>query len=562
MFQGLNLEVGAGERLAVLGPSEAGKSTLALTLQGLIPRMIKGEFRGRVEVAGVSTVSLRPCQLASRVGTLFQDFEAQLFSTRVDQEVAFGPENLGLPREELRRRVRDSLTLVGLEGLAARDPTTLSGGQKQLLALAAVLALQPRLLILDEPTSDLDPLRVEELLATLSKLSLLQGLTLIVLGADLRLARYCSRLVLLSEGRVAADGVPAQVLRQVDIFRQLGLRPPELPALFQDLGQEVLPLTLKEAVAQAERLGWGELQEKITPTLTLSPQGGGELVGTAAASFAAISANGRQVLAPAPAPAPEILALREVTFAYPGSPPLLQDFSLGFREGELAAILGPNGSGKTTVLKLLRGLLKPQAGEVWAATRGEALRVGFVFQNPDYQLFAEQVWEEVAFGPRLLGLTPREVEARVENALARVHLLNRAGDDPFSLTKGQRQRLAVAGVLALAPQVIILDEPTTGLDHREQEDLLQLVQELHGQGHTVILVTHSMWAAATYAQRLVVLKDGRIVLDGPTREVLAREDLLAQARLRPPAVAQLSRRLGFLALTPQEFLDGIRGLKR
>ena len=538
MFQGLNLEIGAGERVAVLGPSEAGKSTLALCLQGLIPRMIKGEFRGRLEVAGASTLSLRPRQLASRVGTLFQDFEAQLFSTRVDQEVAFGPENLELPREELQRRVRESLALAGLDGFDPRDPATLSGGQKQLLALAAVLALSPRLLILDEPTSDLDPRRVEELLAALGRLSRIQGLTLLLLGADLRLARHCSRLMLLAGGRVAADGPPELVLKKVSVFRELGLRPPEFPALFHDLGQETLPLTLEEAVAQATGLGWGGQSEDLAPRATgpLPPAPG----------------------APSPAAA-EILALREVTFAYPDSPPVLRDFSLGFREGELTAILGPNGSGKTTVLKLLRGLLKPQAGEVRLGVPDQALRVGFVFQNPDYQLFAEQVWEEVAFGPRLLGLAPEEVQDRVATALARVHLLNRAADDPFSLTKGQRQRLAVAGVLALAPQVIILDEPTTGLDHREQEDLLNLVAELHGLGHTIIMVTHSMWAAATYAQRLVVLDDGQIVLDGPTREVLVQEEILARARLSPPAVVQLSRRLGFLALTPEEFRARVRG---
>jgi energy-coupling factor transport system ATP-binding protein len=179
--------------------------------------------------------------------------------------------------------------------------------------------------------------------------------------------------------------------------------------------------------------------------------------------------------------------------------------------------------------------------------------VGFVFQNPDYQLFAEQVWEEVAFGPRQLGLEEMEVTRRVERALARVHLLERAGEDPFSLTKGQRQRLAVAGVLALTPQVIILDEPTTGLDHKEQEDMLELIRELHGQGHTIFMVTHSMWAAANYAHRMVVLKNGKIVLDGPPREVLAQEEVLASCRIKPPSIAQLSRGLGFMALTAEEF---------
>jgi energy-coupling factor transporter ATP-binding protein EcfA2 len=534
VFDGLNLAVRPGERVAVLGPSEAGKSTLALCLQGLIPRMIKGDFRGVVEVDGCLTTACRPRQLAGRVGILLQDFEAQIFSTRVDQEVAFGPENLGLPRQELKQRVRDCLALLGLAGLDDRNPATLSGGQKQLLALAAVLALSPRLLVLDEPTTDLDPVRVEELLAGLDRLSRTRNLTLILLGEDLRLAHLCSRIVLLNRGEIVSDGPPDRILREVELLRGLGLNPPELPALFHDLGEKTLPLTLAAAADQARALGWARPGGAV---IDLASEPGGQ------------------------GPPPyqdEILTLRRVTFAYPDQPPVLQDFSLSFREQELTAILGPNGSGKTTVLKLLRGLLTPQAGEVWCPP-DEKFRVGYVFQNPDYQLFAAQVWEEVAFGVRLLGLSSPEVERRVETALTRVHLLDRARDDPFSLTKGQRQRLAVAGVLALAPRVIILDEPTTGLDHQEQQDLLGLVRELHAQGHTVVMVTHSMWAAATYARRLVILLDGRVLLDGPTRQVMAESELLTQARLVPPAVVQLSRALGFTALTPAEFRQRGRG---
>lgn len=530
VFAGLDLVVRPGERLTVLGPSEAGKSTLTLALLGLIPRMIKGEFKGAIEVDGCLTQVCRPRQLAGRVGVLFQDFEAQLFCTRADLEVAFGPENLELPRTELQRRVKECLGLLGLTGFVDRNPATLSGGQKQLLALAAVLALEPKLLVLDEPTTDLDPLRVEELLDTLDRLGRTRDLTLMLLGEDLRLARLCTRLVLLDQGKIVADGPPETVLRKVELFRRLGLNPPELPALFHDLGAKALPLTLTDAVSQAQTLGW---TGHIVPGLSTRE-------------------------AEPTAPAPEILALRRVTFAYPGQMPVLQDFSLAFQQGELAAILGPNGSGKTTVLKLLRGLLTPQTGELWQPP-GENFRVGFVFQNPDYQLFAEEVWDEVAFGVRLLGLAPAEVEHRVQTALTRVHLLNRAKDDPFSLTKGQRQRLAVAGVLALAPQVIILDEPTTGLDHQEQRDLLDLIRELHSQGHTVIMVTHSMWAAATYARRLVVLLDGQILLDGPTRQVLADPDAVGQARLVPPPVVMLSQALGFTALTPAEFRLQVRG---
>jgi len=411
---------------------------------------------------------------------------------------------------------------VGLAGLEHRDPATLSGGQKQLLALAAVLALEPRLLILDEPTSDLDPLRVEELLDTLGWLAERQNLTLLLLGEDLRLAQHCTRLVLLNQGQVVADGQPQEISRQVETLRRLGLRPPGLPALFWDLGRQELPLTLKEAWGLAADLGWR--------------------MGARAA--------GGDGTAPAPVLGEEILALKQVDFAYPGGQEVFRDFSLGFRQGELAAVLGPNGCGKTTLLKLLRGLLKPRAGELVSAP---GLRVGFVFQNPDYQIFAAKVEEEVAFGPRQLGLAAAEVEQRVETSLARVHLVHLAAEDPFSLTKGQRQRLAVAAVLALAPQVIILDEPTTGLDHREQVDMLDLIRELHSQGHTIIMVTHSMWVAAHYARRLIVLETGRVALDGPTREVLAQEETLTACRLRLPAVVRFSRKFGFMALNAQEF---------
>jgi energy-coupling factor transporter ATP-binding protein EcfA2 len=523
IFEDFRLEVTPGERLAVLAPSESGKSTLALCLNGLIPRLIKGEFRGRVEVAGCLTDHYWPRDLASRVGVLFQDFEAQLFSTRVDQEVAFGPENLGLPHPELYRRVDRALGLVGLAHLEDRDPVTLSGGQKQLLALAAVLSLEPGLLVLDEPTTDLDPKRVEELLETLDQLCQRENLTLILLGEDLRLARHCSRIILFSQGQVRADGPPDQILRQVDTLRYLGLRPPALPALFHDLGESTLPLTLDEAVLQARGLGWHLVEPgKHRPGEADQPLPRG----------------------------PEILALKEISFSYPGNPPVFVNLSLGFRKGEITAILGENGSGKTTMLKLLQGLLEPQAGEVW---RAPDIRVGFVFQNPDYQLFAEEVWEEVALGPRLLGLAADEVRQRAETALSQVHLLDSAQEDPFSLTKGQRQRLAVAAVLALMPQVIILDEPTTGLDHQEQEDMLALIRELHAKGHTIIMVTHSMWAASRYARRLIVLHRGLVALDGPTREVFAAEERLAACGLRSPEIVQLSRSLGFVALTPEEF---------
>ncbi|MEJ2069914.1 MAG: ABC transporter ATP-binding protein [Syntrophobacterales bacterium] len=286
VFQDFHLDVAPGERVALLAPSEAGKSTLALCLNGLIPRMIKGEFRGKVEVDGRLTHGCWPRELASKVGVLFQDFEAQLLATRVDQEAAFGPENLGLPRPELSRRVGRALDLVGLTGFETRNPATLSGGQKQLLALAAVLTLEPGLLVLDEPTTDLDPQRVEELLETLDSVCQRENLTLLLLGEDVRLARHCSRLILVHQGTVVANGPPDQVLRQVDIFRRLGLRPPALPTLFHDLGETAavkLPCSScsggcsnPRAGKSGARLrsGWDSFSK--IPTISITPKRSGK----------------------------------------------------------------------------------------------------------------------------------------------------------------------------------------------------------------------------------------------------------------------------------------------
>jgi energy-coupling factor transport system ATP-binding protein len=424
------------------------------------------------------------------------------------------------------------MELMGLNGLADREPATLSGGQKQLLALAAVLALQPQTLILDEPTSDLDPWRVEDLLQTLEILRQRENLAMVLLGQDLRLTEHSDRIILLSEGKVVAEGKPGEILRQVETFRRLGLQPHPLAALFFDLGQADLPLDLNAAAALGRRLGWDNPDPP--PAAASGPVAG-----------------------------PEILALRQVDFGYPERPLLWEKLSLSFYQGEIVAILGANGSGKTTLLKLLRGLLHPQAGELWirpdSEQSGGPARLGFVFQNPDYQIFAEEVGEEVAFGPRQLGLSETEVKGRVDQALSQVHLLDQAAEDPFSLTKGQRQRLAVAAVLAMAPALIILDEPTTGLDHGGQMGMMELIRELNQRGHTIIMVTHSMWAAAAYASRLIIMQEGRIILDGPTREVLSQEEALAGCNLFPPLVTRLARLLGWSALTAAEFLGRVKG---
>jgi energy-coupling factor transport system ATP-binding protein len=249
------------------------------------------------------------------------------------------------------------------------------------------------------------------------------------------------------------------------------------------------------------------------------------------------------------------LAARRLTYAYPGGPTVLLPTDLTIRQGEFVAVLGRNGSGKTTLAKLLAGVLRPCAGAVANSAAGRG--IGFVFQNPDHQIFAETVEAEVAFGPRLRGFSGAEVARRVDEALAAVHLSDRRTSDPFLLSKGGRQRVAVASVLAMTPEALILDEPTTGLDHREAREMMALVCRLNAQGHTVVIVTHAMWVAAEYARRTVVMDRGRVLADGPTREVFRQRDILAMAALKPPEAVRLADLLGVDALSPDEIVAGL-----
>jgi len=535
VLHGISLEVYKGEFLALMGPSEAGKSTLCATLNGLIPHFHKGRLRGEVNVNGRSTRETSVAQLAETVGMVFQDFEAQLFSTSAELEVAFGPENFAVPRDEIARRIDENLSYVGLSALRRRPPSTLSGGQKQKLAIASVLAMRPGILVMDEPTTDLDPISKLGIFEITDELRKRDDLTLVVVEHETEEILRADRVGLLKDGRLVRLGPVREVLSEVDLLEELGIMPLGIPRFFKLMGQPVLPLTVEEGLCAFEQAGW-----KLSD-----------------ATYAEVVAEDSAMAREHPT---ALIVCRALEHTYPNGVRALQGIDLEINKGELVAIVGQNASGKTTLAKHFNGLLMPSGGTVsvnGAATQELGVfklgqTVGYVFQNPDHQIFSETVFDEVAFSPRLRRLSEPEVIQRVTEALEAVGLAGFETQDPFSLTKSGRQRVAVASVLAARPEVLILDEPTTGLDYKEQRSMMEMVRRLNAAGSTIIFITHHMWVVAEYARRVFVIKDGRLLLQGTTREVFAHERELRESFLRPPHLVQFANRLGKTLLNANE----------
>jgi len=535
----VNLIQRGGQMIGIMGASGAGKSTLAKVLNRIVPELEGGDFRGVVRISGKPIADAHVCDLATEIGMVFQDFESQLFSTTVAHEVAFAMERVGMPRDQILARLAPALEAVGLRGFEHRDPTTLSGGQKQRLAIASVLALRPRVIVLDEPTTDLDPEGRDEVFVLIRRLRE-DGLSLIVIEHEADELRQCDRIVLLRAGSIIVDGTPAEVMPRLELLEECGVNPPSLDRVVQMLGIEGHPANIDDAESAIRK------RLPRMPSVPRAP---------------ATSAN-RAVVESKP-----LLEVENISFAYPDGPKVLDGISLCIGPGEFLAIVGQNGSGKTTLAKMTVGLIAPDAGSILLDGRDRASlrpaetagQIGYVFQNPDHQIFAPTVEEEVKFGPRNFGLEDDEIERRCDEVLRAVALDNHRGSDPFLLSKGQRQRLAVASVLALRPRLLILDEPTTGLDYREQRKMMTLVSDLNRGGVAIVMITHTPWLVAEYAHRVVLMRAGRKLFDGPVREFFIEDELLRTSSFQPPEVTTLGRRFGIVALSAAELADWLRG---
>jgi energy-coupling factor transporter ATP-binding protein EcfA2 len=539
-LDGISLSVAEGECIAILGPTGAGKSTLACVMNGTVPNFADGELSGSVMVDGLCPRQAGTAKMASRVGLVFGDPDTQLFGMTVEEDVAFGPANLGLGYDEIMNRVQKALSDLRLTGLERRPPHRLSGGQKQATAIAGVCAMLPKVMVLDEPTSMLDPEGKARVFSIVRMLKEQLGVTVILIEQEVDdIIGLADRVYVMRGGSFVLSGTPAEVFSKTDELRAVGVRVPHIVEFGCLIGASTVPFTVDDVVRTVETGAWA------APQATASPQAEATTEPTAAA----------------PPPAEPVIEVRNLEFQYPGGTKALDGVDLTIRRGEFVAIVGQNGAGKTTLTRHLNGLLRPSGGDirvlgqpaVGVSTIELCRHVGYVFQNPDDQLFCTTVAEELGFGPGNIGVDGPAISARVEEILDDVGLTRYRDVWPKYLTKGERQRLALAAVVAMDPEVLIVDEPTTGLDWVESRQILDYLQRLRrDKGKTIIIITHDMNIVSLYAERVVVMATGKVVGDGTPQQVFSQPELMARACLRRPAMADVSVALwGEVALTPE-----------
>lgn len=535
----IDFRLGHGQSLLVLGPSGSGKSTLALCLDGLIPQVVDGDYHGTVAVAGL-VASEKPVHvIATQVGLVFQDPEAQFCTLTVGDEVAFGLENLCVPSEQIESRVREALATVGLSGMEERPLSRLSGGEKQRVALASVLAMRPPVIVLDEPSANLDPAASQEFFNLLRSLHRTRKHTLVLVEHRLdEVVDWIDEVLVLSaEGSMLASGQPRQVFYdEGERLASEGVWMPRTVQLAELLGQAGLlvpgsPLTIPEMVASLRETSWWP---KRFFERSMSQQ---------------LDERLRAVGVP-------FFEVRNLSYRYLDSGPLvLSNVDLTICAGEFAAIVGANGAGKTTLATLLSGIREAPSGCVLVqgrdigtySARGLSTLVGHVFQNPEHQFVSERVIDEVAvglalaFGRRWWGRRLRDSRLREEALewLRRFGLEQQAYDNPYTLSQGQKRRLSVAAMMACGQQALILDEPTFGQDQKQSQRLLETLTELNRLGVTVIVVTHDMDLVAEYADRVLVLDGGNLVFDGMPGALFEDEVATTRWGLVPPVIGQL-----------------------
>ncbi len=563
-LDGVDLNIEDGEFFCILGGNGSGKSTFAKHLNALLQ-----PDAGTVRINGMDASDPELVyDIRSTAGMVFQNPDDQLVATLVEDDVAFGPENLGVPSAQIAQRVREALKGVGLVGFERHETHALSGGQKQRVALAGVLAMEPRVLILDEASSMLDPRGRKGLMKACHVLHE-RGMTIVMITHFMEEAAEADRVAVFRAGRVAMLGTPEEILTRADGLVELNLDMPASCCLGMALRAKGVPVHAQ--VREADMVA--EIAQ------VYADRSGEDTAGRPSASDSRVLDNVSSATDGTAVSEP-VIEISHLSHSYslsarerrrwhkrsvtagksskqalwgndPSSPWALRDVSLTVRRGEFLGLAGHTGSGKSTLVQHLNGLIRPQEGFVRAlgldlANKKDAAavkaKVGVVFQYPERQLFAETVTQDVAFGPHNLGLPQDEVDRRVESSLSRVGLdLSTVGDkSPFELSGGQQRRVAFAGVLAMEPEVLVLDEPMAGLDPAARRDFLELIDRLHRDGLTVVMVSHSMDDLANCCDRIVVMNEGAVFAEGTPAQVFAHADELKSIGLGVPAAQRMA----------------------
>jgi energy-coupling factor transport system ATP-binding protein len=547
-LKGINFTVNKGEFFGIIGPSGAGKTTLCYALTGVIPHVftvppggarqhIKGEIKlfgetlTRVDsvidektgTAVDKVVGIK--QTAPRVGLLLQDPENQFLRMDLLHEISFGMELLGLPPKEIEERAKEALDVVGLGNLweiaDLVHPNELSGGQKQRAAIASFIALRPELLVLDEPMSNLDPEGKLSIIKAIDNIREQYDLTLIVVEHNPEvIQKYADKVLALNNGQMIAYGTTEEVYSQRKLFEENGLYASDIARIGWQSGVTYngrVPFTVDEMITACE-----DRKQTILEDVEDSPLDDD---------------------------AEEIISVKDLDFHYEDGTHALKNVTFSIRKGEYVGLIGQNGAGKSTISKIISGLYRNFSGE--AKVMGLSLRdkkviqripcyVGYVFQNPDNQIFMRNVYDEVAYGLKNMKIPQQEIDKRVNDALKSVGLLAKINEDPMFLGKGEKRRLTVASILAMNPQIMIVDEPTTGQDFRMSEDIMDLLEELNKAGTTILAITHDMTLVSEHTKRVIVMHNGTVLYDGSTRGFFANEECLQEAGIIPPMAVRLS----------------------
>lgn len=512
-----------GEFIGIIGENGAGKSTLSQAFCGLVPQFYKGAYGGKVTIDGISAATTPTAELCKKVGLIFQNPFNQLSGAKdtVWDEVAFGLENFGVPAEQIHERLDKVLHQLDIWQFRDKNPFDLSGGQMQRVAIASVLAMEPEILLLDEPTSQLDPQGSEEVFHTVELLSK-TGITIFMIEQKMeKLAFYCDRILLLHEGKQIAFDTPEKIFSRSDLA-DLGICPPYATRYCKE--QNILRPdgTYPVTVADVQKLVTADTAGKITlPQLT-------DPVYTK-------SAENR-------------FSVNDLHFSYTEDHPIFESFELSLDQRS-TAIIGQNGAGKTTLVRLLKGLLKPASGTI--LYKGEDIsgrtvaslagQVGYVFQNPDDQIFKYKVIDEVMFGPLNIGMDKEKAKQKAMEALELTELSAYAEENPYDLELSQRKLVAIASVLAMDTDVIILDEPTIAQDYKGKEIIRKIITNLSEQGKLVLAILHDMDFVAQCFSRVVVLAHGKLLADGTPSEVFVQKEVLKKAALDMPHPLQLRK---------------------